>query len=91
MIYLETYLIMPVQRIPRYSLLLEDFLLHTWDSHVDYDSLCRALQMIKKIADYVNDSMHLSEKVNRVYELDLAFGGECKVISSGSHTHAGIC
>jgi len=34
--------------------------------------------MIKKIADYVNNSMKLLDKMNRVYKIDLELGGECK-------------
>jgi hypothetical protein len=33
------YLIMPVQRIPRYQLLLRDLLKHTEKDHNDYESL----------------------------------------------------
>lgn len=33
------YMIMPVQRIPRYQLLLRDLLKHTDKDHVDYESL----------------------------------------------------
>jgi len=78
LINLESYLILPVQRIPRYSLLIEDFLLHTWADHRDFENLCEAQKMIKSIADYVNASMHTSDIVHRVYEIDLLLGGECK-------------
>ena len=36
---LESYLIMPIQRIPRYNLLLEDLVMHTWPEHPDYDAV----------------------------------------------------
>ena len=76
---IESYLILPVQRIPRYYLLLEDFLLHTDTSHRDYNDLVKAVQMIKNIADYVNNRMKTLEHMNRVYQIDVELGGECKV------------
>lgn len=35
--------------------------------------------MIKDIADYVNGNMKTLENLNRVVEIDVALGGECKV------------
>ena len=40
---LDSFLIMPVQRIPRYILLLKDLLKHTPPSHVDYLVLTQSL------------------------------------------------
>jgi hypothetical protein len=36
---LASFLIMPVQRIPRYNMLLTDMMRHTWEDHPDYNSL----------------------------------------------------
>lgn len=36
---LASFLIMPVQRIPRYNLLLTDMMRHTWEDHPDYNNL----------------------------------------------------
>ncbi|KAI6649102.1 Radial spoke head 10-like B [Oopsacas minuta] len=48
------YLITPVQRIPRYLLLLKDLLKLTPESHVDYQNILEANERISRIADYVN-------------------------------------
>jgi hypothetical protein len=44
---LESLLIKPVQRIPRYVLLLEDLLKNTWPSHRDYENIRSALEKIR--------------------------------------------
>src|SRR5690242_13778022 len=41
---LQAYLIMPVQRIPRYKLLLEDLLKKTEETHPDYLNIKKAYQ-----------------------------------------------
>ena len=52
---LESLLIMPIQRIPRYKLLLEDIVKHTPSWHPDL-ALCQdALIKIKAVANYTND------------------------------------
>ena len=48
------YLITPVQRIPRYLMLLKDLLKLTDKSHNDYQNILEANERISKIADYVN-------------------------------------
>ncbi|KAH3759611.1 protein ECT2 [Pelomyxa schiedti] len=55
-------LITPVQRIPRYVLLLTDLLKSTPEGHPDHDPLKRALESVKALADYINQ--HRSEADN---------------------------
>jgi len=43
------YLIMPIQRIPRYNMLLGDLYSNTWPFHVDYENLGNA-HKVKTIA-----------------------------------------
>ncbi len=43
---LGSYLIMPVQRIPRYELLLKTLIGYTPEDHIDYFNLNQALQMV---------------------------------------------
>jgi len=51
---LDSYLIMPVQRIPRYKLLLEDLLKNTWEQHRDYQQLEEAIQKIQEVANHID-------------------------------------
>lgn len=54
-------------------------MVNTWEDHQDYDNLVNAVEMIKGIADYVNERIKALERLNRVYEIDIILGGECKV------------
>uniref|UniRef100_A0A6U0LA55 DH domain-containing protein n=1 Tax=Percolomonas cosmopolitus TaxID=63605 RepID=A0A6U0LA55_9EUKA len=60
---LTTYLILPIQRIPRYRMLLEDLVKNTSPDHPDYTATKEALQLIIDIADYCNAMK--KEKQNR--------------------------
>jgi hypothetical protein len=51
---LMSYLIMPVQRLPRYEMLLRALLKLTEVYHADYDNLERAVAAVKAINDHVN-------------------------------------
>lgn len=52
---LMSYLIMPIQRIPRYRMLLAEVLKYTPEDHETYEPLSKALEKIKLIASYVNE------------------------------------
>jgi len=51
---LQDLLIQPVQRIPRYVLILKDLLKHTEVKHPDYGRLQHALEQIKTLAERMN-------------------------------------
>ncbi|KAJ3445818.1 faciogenital dysplasia protein [Anaeramoeba flamelloides] len=51
---LQSFLIQPIQRIPRYQLLVNEILKHTDPEHKDYTDLQIPPQMIKKVATDVN-------------------------------------
>lgn len=52
---LRSYLIMPVQRLPRYQLLLADLLKNTEESHCDYANIKAAVEGIKSVTMEVNE------------------------------------
>jgi len=58
---LQHLLIAPVQRIPRYNLLLADLLKNTETSHPDHANLTNAVQAIQGIASHVNESIRQSQ------------------------------
>eukprot|EP00960_Hanusia_phi_P052130 761262-Hanusia_phi.AAC.6 len=63
---LDSYLIMPVQRIPRYKLLLEEILKHTTVDSDDYEDLKRALNMISDQADQCNEATRRRENTEKL-------------------------
>lgn len=54
---LESLLITPVQRIPRYKLLLSEILKHTPEAHPDYALIKKALEEVSKMGIIVNESV----------------------------------
>lgn len=51
---LEAYLIMPVQRLPRYTLLLKELLKYTNEGHQDHDLLQKAIEKNRSILDDIH-------------------------------------
>lgn len=55
---IESYIIKPVQRLPKYVLLYKDLLKHTDSDHPDYDNIQKCLTEFSKINDANNESMN---------------------------------
>eukprot|EP01103_Thecamoeba_quadrilineata_P016791 TRINITY_DN5723_c0_g1_i2.p1 TRINITY_DN5723_c0_g1~~TRINITY_DN5723_c0_g1_i2.p1 ORF type:complete len:678 (+),score=96.17 TRINITY_DN5723_c0_g1_i2:266-2035(+) len=72
---LKSYLIHPIQRIPRYMLLLNEMVKHTPAEHRDYRSLVRAATEIRKVATYVNDRKEEAETIWKVVEVEKCLVG----------------
>jgi hypothetical protein len=66
---LESLLILPVQRIPRYRLLLEQLLKYTPEDHVDYHTVSDALEKICQLAMYNNEQIRARENLNKMMEI----------------------
>ncbi|XP_052387606.1 rho guanine nucleotide exchange factor 17 [Carassius gibelio] len=58
-------MIKPVQRIPRYELLVKDLLKHTPEDHPDYLFLQDAQKNIKRLAERINKGRHTAEELER--------------------------
>lgn len=58
---LEALLVVPVQRVPRYVLLLRDLLRNTPETHADYVPLEGALKLIEEVATYINVHKAMSD------------------------------
>eukprot|EP01119_Soliformovum_irregulare_P022894 TRINITY_DN7905_c0_g1_i2.p1 TRINITY_DN7905_c0_g1~~TRINITY_DN7905_c0_g1_i2.p1 ORF type:complete len:331 (+),score=78.20 TRINITY_DN7905_c0_g1_i2:133-1125(+) len=77
---LDSLLIMPVQRIPRYVLLLKELLKHTEPTHRDFKDLKAAVEALESIGSHLNHSKKLMDNLNRVMEIERMLGIE--------HAHA---
>ncbi|XP_038829635.1 rho guanine nucleotide exchange factor 17-like [Salvelinus namaycush] len=58
-------MIKPVQRIPRYELLVKDLLKHTPEEHPDHPLLLDAQRDIKRLAEKINKGRRSAEEVER--------------------------
>lgn len=68
-VHLHHLLIQPIQRIPRYNMLLTDIIKHTDSSHPDYNNLINALESTKFVATHLNESVRESEMERSLVEL----------------------
>eukprot|EP01119_Soliformovum_irregulare_P020718 TRINITY_DN6765_c0_g1_i1.p1 TRINITY_DN6765_c0_g1~~TRINITY_DN6765_c0_g1_i1.p1 ORF type:complete len:1125 (-),score=348.96 TRINITY_DN6765_c0_g1_i1:27-3344(-) len=73
---LDSFLILPVQRMPRYALLLQDLVKHTWKDHQDFRDLTVALQSINQVSNYINEKKRESESQTKIVELQKKFQGK---------------
>ena len=71
---LRAYLIMPVQRIPRYKLLLTELLKHTPEDHPDYQDLVAAVKLVSGVVASINEDISRQEKRLAVMEAQDRFG-----------------
>lgn len=54
---LNHYMLKPIQRIPQYRLLLQEYLHHLTEDSKDYQDTLAALQIVSEVANHANDSM----------------------------------
>eukprot|EP00698_Gefionella_okellyi_P001270 TRINITY_DN1118_c1_g1_i2.p1 TRINITY_DN1118_c1_g1~~TRINITY_DN1118_c1_g1_i2.p1 ORF type:complete len:566 (-),score=105.47 TRINITY_DN1118_c1_g1_i2:112-1809(-) len=89
---LPSLLITPVQRIPRYLLLLTDLLKHTWPEHVDHASLQQAVAAVKSAATAVNESGRAAEEDEKMQAvLELFTGRVPEIVRDGrTFRHRGL-
>ncbi|XP_016063968.1 PREDICTED: rho guanine nucleotide exchange factor 17 [Miniopterus natalensis] len=62
---LSDLMIKPVQRIPRYELLVKDLLKHTPEDHPDHPLLLDAQRNIKEVAERINKGVRSAEEAER--------------------------
>ena len=80
---LGAYLLQPVQRIPRYKMLLAEYLKKRVPEHEDYIPAQDALAKITEIAKQVNLSITKDEQLQKANELQEHFGLKFQVLKPG--------
>ena len=69
-----SYLIMPIQRIPRYIMLLNDLFLVTPYFHLDFKYLKLSIKKMKEIACFLNEKKRQAENLNIVFLIQNLLG-----------------
>eukprot|EP00002_Diphylleia_rotans_P015717 TRINITY_DN3046_c0_g4_i3.p1 TRINITY_DN3046_c0_g4~~TRINITY_DN3046_c0_g4_i3.p1 ORF type:complete len:465 (+),score=82.54 TRINITY_DN3046_c0_g4_i3:80-1474(+) len=78
----RSYLIMPVQRIPRYTLLFQDFLKATPPTHPDYNGIEQAFNAVKDVANRVNEGIREQENRNAILDIQNWFNPPLQLVES---------
>lgn len=66
-------MITPIQRVPRYVLLLEQLLIHTYKSHKDRKNLVIAYHSIQEVAQHINTQKRVSDDQERIKAIEKVF------------------
>ncbi|KAH9519224.1 putative protein tag-52 [Bulinus truncatus] len=81
---LNALLITPVQRIPRYKMLLEELLSCTTVDHHDYENLSDAANKIAEIATHINECLRQNENFLKTLAIQKSFDNSApKLLSPG--------
>eukprot|EP01125_Pyxidicula_operculata_P014523 TRINITY_DN4840_c0_g1_i1.p1 TRINITY_DN4840_c0_g1~~TRINITY_DN4840_c0_g1_i1.p1 ORF type:complete len:669 (+),score=114.17 TRINITY_DN4840_c0_g1_i1:138-2144(+) len=71
---LTSFLITPIQRIPRYVMLLTDLIKNTEETHPDYEKLEQSLTKMKSVADHINEAINVAENRAKCVEIQKNLG-----------------
>ncbi|KAH3744703.1 rho guanine nucleotide exchange factor 39 [Pelomyxa schiedti] len=74
-VHIASLLIMPIQRIPRYVLLLKELLKLTPPTDKDLAKLVEALHKVETVAQHLNTRKQHAENLEKLYKLQLQFTG----------------
>lgn len=77
---LMSYMIQPVQRVPRYVLLLAELKKRTLVSHDEYDVLEEALQQVQAVALKINEGKRAAEDMSKLLAIQNQITGECPTL-----------
>jgi hypothetical protein len=80
---LPAYLILPVQRIPRYQLLLRELLKNTPETHTDHAYLTQSLEKITELAFKINDTIREKQELEQLIEIQRRFTGHPEIVVPG--------
>eukprot|EP01101_Sappina_pedata_P007116 TRINITY_DN3704_c0_g1_i1.p1 TRINITY_DN3704_c0_g1~~TRINITY_DN3704_c0_g1_i1.p1 ORF type:complete len:576 (+),score=140.02 TRINITY_DN3704_c0_g1_i1:1429-3156(+) len=72
---IQSLMVQPIQRIPRYVMLLAELEKYTPAEHVDYESIRKALNELKKVAETVNERQRKYEQIHKVVEIQQSILG----------------
>lgn len=68
-------MVTPIQRIPRYLLLLKDLLNHTPANHPDHPKLCIVLPKMEEVANYINNEKSKFDDITTILNLSQVISG----------------
>lgn len=70
---LDSLLLMPIQRVPRYELILKELVKRTHEDHPDYENLKEAQSKAQKTAEALNEHIRQIENETKVVEVMKSF------------------
>ncbi|XP_045062730.1 FYVE, RhoGEF and PH domain-containing protein 1 [Coregonus clupeaformis] len=78
---LQHHMLEPVQRIPRYELLLKDYLHRLPDDHDDFKQAQKSLELIATAAEHSNTAIRKMERMRKLLKVYELLGGEEDIVN----------
>mmetsp|Transcript_44225 Transcript_44225/g.70686 ORF Transcript_44225/g.70686 Transcript_44225/m.70686 type:complete len:701 (+) Transcript_44225:2640-4742(+) len=78
---LDSFLILPVQRVPRYELLIKELLKHTDEDHPEYTIISSAYSKVSTVAKMINSNLRDHERRTAVLAVQEKFGNSVQLVS----------
>jgi len=86
-LFLQSFLIKPIQRVCKYPLLLKELLRHTPEDHPDYQALITAYDKIREVVDNINEGQRTFEGLQRIIELQNTIAGVPDLVTPNRRLH----
>ncbi|XP_015177252.1 PREDICTED: FYVE, RhoGEF and PH domain-containing protein 4-like [Polistes dominula] len=80
---LSSLLIIPIQRVPRYKLLLKEVLQHTPNKHKEYNLLQACLVEVEKAAVHINNLVAVNEDTKKLLNLQKCIVNGVNLVKPG--------
>ena len=80
-------LILPIQRFPHYSMLLERLIKITPDTHPDHPRLIKAQESVKGMASLINEKQLDMESHQHLKDLEARMAGSCPPMAIGNRRY----
>jgi hypothetical protein len=77
---LQHHMLTPIQRIPRYEILLKEYLKKLPENSQDRADSERALHLVSTAATHANDAMKRIEKFKKLLEVQESLGGTVDLV-----------
>ncbi|QQP42100.1 FYVE_ RhoGEF and PH domaincontaining protein 4like, partial [Caligus rogercresseyi] len=78
---LQSHMLTPIQRIPRYELLLKDYLKKLPEDSNDREDSEKALHLVSTAAAHANDAMKRIEKFKKLLEVQECLSGTVDLVN----------
>jgi len=78
---IKSFLVKPLQRITKYSLLLRELIKHTLPSHPDYEQLQQAMAKINAVNTAINENMKTFDQRQKVRDIQARFTQNVDLVS----------
>ncbi|CAH1266522.1 FGD6 [Branchiostoma lanceolatum] len=77
------YMLKPIQRIPQYKMLLDDYLKHLTEESPDYKDTKVALSIVSEVADHANEGMKQGDNFEKLLRIQHSLIGQHEIVKPG--------